>query len=55
MRSTAASGGSPVGQFLSVLADLCDQIGGPYYLGDVNGRLEWPDRGVYFFFSPSVS
>ena len=53
MRSTAASGGSPVGQFLSVLADLRDQIGGPYYLGDVNGRLEWPDRGVYFFFSPA--
>jgi hypothetical protein len=30
---------------------LRDQIKGPYYLGDVNGRLEWPDRGVYFFFS----
>ncbi|WP_229380520.1 hypothetical protein [Haloarcula marismortui] len=53
MRSTAASGGSPVGQFLSALADLRDQIGGPYYLGDVTGRLEWPDRGVYFFFSPA--
>jgi len=53
MRSQAASGSSPVGQFLSVLADLRDQIGGPYYLGDANGRLEWPDRGVYFFFSPA--
>ncbi|WP_236044569.1 hypothetical protein [Haloarcula salinisoli] len=53
MLSTAAAPSSPVEQLLEALDDLRDQIGGPYYLDDVDGRLEWPDRGVYFFFSPA--
>ena len=53
MRSTAAPAGGPVEQLSSVLANLRDQIQGPYYLADVDGRLDWPDRGLYFFFSPA--
>jgi hypothetical protein len=54
MLSTAAAPSSPFEQILEVLGDLRDQIAGPYYLADVDGRLDWPDRGVYFFFSPAT-
>lgn len=31
---------------------LADRIGGYYTLDDCDGRMDWPNRGVYFFFSP---
>lgn len=43
----------PLEQLYQTLADLREQIHGPYYLDDVDGTLDWPDRGVYFFFSPN--
>jgi hypothetical protein len=35
-----------------VLGDLRDACGGPFYLNECDGRMDWPDRGIYFFFSP---
>ena len=34
-----------------LLADLEDRIGGKQRLGDCTGYMDWPERGVYFFFS----
>lgn len=36
---------------LETLYELTD---GPYHLNEVDGRLEWPDRGMYLFFSPNT-
>lgn len=30
---------------------LAETLGGPYRLKDCDGRMDWPDRGVYFFFA----
>ncbi|MFC6824222.1 hypothetical protein [Halopelagius fulvigenes] len=32
--------------------DLAARVGGPRRLADCHGRMDWPDRGVYFFFAP---
>lgn len=40
-------------RFYDLLADLADRIGGEYQLADCNGYMDWPDRGVYFFFAPA--
>jgi hypothetical protein len=32
--------------------ELAARVGGPRRLGECHGRMEWPDRGVYFFFAP---
>lgn len=34
-----------------LLTDLEDRIGGKQRLGDCTGYMDWPERGVYFFFS----
>ena len=38
--------------FYSLISDLKDRIGGYHYLSECNGRMNWPRRGVYFFFEP---
>lgn len=35
--------------FYDLLETLADKTGGPRLLADCDGRLEWPQRGVYFF------
>jgi len=35
-----------------LLGQLEDKLGEKRRLKNCNGRLNWPDRGVYFFFSP---
>ena len=36
----------------SLLDDLAATVGGMRRLGDCDGRMNWPDRGIYFFFHP---
>jgi hypothetical protein len=36
----------------SLLDDLEATVGGKRKLGDCDGRMNWPDRGIYFFFHP---
>ena len=43
---------SDLNSFYSLLADLAGRIGGLRRLGDCHGRMNWPERGVYFFFEP---
>ncbi len=33
-----------------LLDDLKDRVGGYHYLSQVNGEMQWPTRGIYFFF-----
>lgn len=35
----------------SLLADLEDRVGGKRQLWNCTGYMDWPDRGVYFFFA----
>lgn len=35
--------------FYDLLGVLSERIGGPRVLADCDGRLDWPQRGVYFF------
>jgi hypothetical protein len=37
-------------RFYDILADLEDSLGGKRTLAECNGRMDWPERGVYFFF-----
>lgn len=37
----------------SLLNDLEATVGPKRKLGDCHGRMEWPDRGLYFFFHPN--
>lgn len=39
-------------KFYNLLDDLEKKIGGRRRLGDCDGRMAWPTRGVYFFFEP---
>lgn len=39
-------------RFYSLLDDLEATVGGRRRLGNCDGRMNWPDRGVYFFFHP---
>ncbi|WP_436932448.1 hypothetical protein [Halosimplex halobium] len=39
-------------RFYDLLADLKAAVGGMQYLRDCDGYMDWPERGVYFFFSP---
>lgn len=39
-------------RFYSLLADLERAVGGKKKLKNCHGRMDWPDRGVYFFFHP---
>ena len=41
-----------------IFENLEDQVGGMQRLKDCTGYMDWPERGVYFFFArvlPSVS
>lgn len=40
-------------RFYALLADLEETVGGKRELGNCDGRMNWPDRGVYFFFHPT--
>jgi len=35
----------------ALLAELEARVGGKQHLSDCTGYMDWPDRGVYFFFS----
>ena len=37
-------------RFYDILARLEDKVGGRRALSECNGRMDWPLRGVYFFF-----
>ena len=37
-------------RFYELLGRLSDRVGGPRRLQECNGRMDWPCRGVYFFF-----
>ncbi|MEX2375937.1 MAG: hypothetical protein WD942_10205 [Dehalococcoidia bacterium] len=39
-------------RFYDLLDELALRTGGPRSLSECTGRLEWPHRGVYFFFEP---
>lgn len=39
-------------RFYNLLADLEERVGGMQRLRDCTGYMDWPDRGVYFFFAP---
>lgn len=41
-----------VDRFYSLLNDLDGIVGSKRRLGNCDGRMNWPDRGVYFFFHP---
>lgn len=38
--------------FYRLVADLEDRCGGTRRLAECDGRMNWPQRGVYFFFEP---
>ena len=38
--------------FYTLLQELEPSIGGKRTLADCHGRMDWPKRGVYFFFEP---
>ena len=38
-------------RFYRLLARLDEKVGGKQRLGDCDGYMDWPDRGVYFFFA----
>lgn len=40
-------------RFYSLLDDLEATVGGKRRLGNCDGRMNWPDRGVYIFFHPN--
>jgi len=40
-------------RFYSLLNGLEETVGGKRKLKNCHGRMDWPDRGVYFFFHPS--
>ena len=39
-------------RFYALLSRISECIGGYRYLATCHGRMEWPRRGVYFFFEP---
>lgn len=39
-------------RFYGLMDDLEARLGGARVLIDCNGRMNWPDRGVYFFLEP---
>ncbi len=45
-------GMADVGWFCTVLDDLESRVGGKRLLATCDGKVDWPCRGVYFFFEP---
>ncbi|APX95385.1 hypothetical protein [Natronorubrum daqingense] len=39
-------------RFYQLMGNLEEQVGGTQKLKDCTGYMDWPDRGVYFFFAP---
>ncbi len=39
-------------RFYALMDELARRTGGPYYLAECSGRMDWPSRGVYFFMGP---
>ncbi len=39
-------------EFYSLMEDLKERQGGYRYLSDCSGGMDWPEKGVYFFFEP---
>ena len=39
-----------INHFYEILQDLEDRLGGKRCLGECDGKMKWPRRGVYFFF-----
>ncbi len=54
--STVSSPDRPnkLAQFYRKLGVLKTQTGGPFYLSDVDGTMDWPHRGIYIFFDEST-
>lgn len=44
--------GQDLDRFYSLLDDLEATVGGKRRLGNCDGYMDWPDRGLYFFFHP---
>ena len=42
-------------QFYDLLDQLAANVNGTQELRDCDGYMDWPDRGVYFFFAPDES
>lgn len=42
-------------RFYELLDQLASDLGGPARLVDCHGRMDWPERGVYFFFEANES
>ncbi|MFB6178606.1 MAG: hypothetical protein ABEI77_02645 [Halorientalis sp.] len=40
-----------VDRLYAILDDLREQVGGYQFLRDCTGYMDWPERGVYFFFA----
>jgi hypothetical protein len=40
-------------RFYEILAALEKRLGGKRRLAECDGRMDWPERGVYFFFEPA--
>jgi len=43
---------SDIDRLYDLLERLEERVGGKRLLGDCNGRMDWPERGIYLFFSP---
>ena len=43
---------SYLNKFYDLLDELEEKVGGRRQLDDCHGRMNWPKRGVYFFFEP---
>ena len=50
VRSDVNGGTTDLERFYSLLDELRLRLGGCRRLANCNGRMEWPQRGVYFFF-----
>ena len=40
-----------IDQLYTLLAKLEEQVGGKQRLGECTGYMDWPERGIYFFFA----
>jgi len=49
-QNQASSVRADLDRFYDILGDLEEALGGKRILAECNGRMDWPERGVYFFF-----
>jgi hypothetical protein len=47
-------GREEVVRFNSILTDVEKRLGGKWQLVDCSGRMQWPKRGVCFFFDTKI-